>query len=51
MAPADFAALLLKHRFRVTLGACVLAHALMIVLIQTTVGLVPPWGGPASLPV
>jgi hypothetical protein len=37
------------HRFRLTLGACVLALILMITVIYATIGFGPPWGEPALL--
>lgn len=42
-----FAAFASEHRFRLVVGGCLLAIALMIVLIHATVGLGPPWGSPA----
>jgi hypothetical protein len=38
-----------EHRFRLTLGACVLALILMMAVIYATVGFGPPWGSPAAL--
>jgi hypothetical protein len=37
------------HRFRLTLGACVLALILMMTAIYATIGFGPPWGKPASV--
>lgn len=37
------------HRFRLTVGACVLALSLMIGVIYATIGFGPPWGEPALL--
>lgn len=48
--PSTFTAFVSEHRFRLTLGACVLALALMLGVIHATVGLGPPWGVPAPLP-
>ncbi|MGG5817799.1 hypothetical protein [Falsiroseomonas sp. HW251] len=50
MTPTVSAAFVSEHRFRLTLGACLLALALMLGVIHLTVGLGPPWGGPAFLP-
>lgn len=48
--PATFAAFVSEHRFRLTLGACVLALALTLGVIHTAVDLGPRWGVPAPLP-
>jgi hypothetical protein len=37
-----------KHRFRLTLGACVLALILMMAVIYATVGFGRPWGNPLA---
>lgn len=42
-------AYLSEHRFRLTLGACVLALILMMAMIYATVGFGPPWGSPVAL--
>lgn len=47
---SSVAAFVSEHRFRLTLGACVLALALMLGVIHATIGLGPPWGLPAALP-
>jgi|GEM_PF-4284809 len=46
MTPTGLAAFVSEHRFRLTLGGCVLALILMMALVHASVGLGPPWGGP-----